>query len=95
LSGVGEISKGPSQKATGVAGGRDPLVEGLGVAHHFVVQQAGFNGTEAAQAPADGGHGLDQLLLDAALGIELLDVGSEQKLEVLARFGGQNDRFRP
>jgi hypothetical protein len=64
----------------------------LGVPRHFVVEQGGFDGGDAAQAPAGGGHGLDQIDLDAALGMELVGVGIEQSLEVFARFGGEGPR---
>ena len=43
---------------------------------------------EPAQAPAGDGHGLDQIHLDGVGGVELLDVGVEEELELFVGFAG-------
>src|SRR5258708_1617473 len=87
LSVAGELLKDPSQASVVVRAMELPPAF-LGAARHFVVEQGGFDGGNAAQAPAGGGHGLNQFLLDAALGIELNDVGIEKSLELAAGLGG-------
>jgi hypothetical protein len=87
LAVIGEPLEDPSQAIDVVHVG-ELLVDVLGAAQHFVGQQNGFDVTDAAQAPAGGDHGLDQFLLDAALGIELNDVGIEKSLEIGAGLGG-------
>ena len=54
-------------------------------------EQAGFDGPDAAQAPAGDGHGLDQIHLDIGGGLELLDVSVEEELELFVGFGGKQD----
>ena len=77
LSVAGELLKDPSQASVVVRAMELPPAF-LGAARHFLVEQGGFDGGNAAQAPAGGGHGLDQIHLDAALGIELIGVGIEK-----------------
>jgi len=93
LSAVGEPLKDPGQ-AIVIVYIAIHLIEGLldvpGMAQHFVGQKVGFDGTDAAQAPAGDGHGLDQLHFDAGLGIELVLVGIEEKLEVFGGLVGEN-----
>jgi hypothetical protein len=92
LAVIGELLEDPSQ-AIDVAHVLELLVDVLGAAHDFGAQQGGFDARDAAQAPAGGDHGLDQIHLDSALGIELIGVGIEKSQEVLLRFGGQDDGF--
>jgi hypothetical protein len=52
----------------------------------FVVEQIGFKIADASQAPAGDGHGMDQLYFDGVGGVVAVDVGVEEKLEVVLRF---------
>jgi hypothetical protein len=63
----------------------------FGAARQLVGEQAGFDGPDAAQAPAGDGHGLDQIHLDRVGGLELLDVGVEEELKLFVGFGGEQD----
>jgi len=67
------------------------VVDFFGAARQLVGEQAGFDGPDAAQAPAGDGHGFDQIHLDRVGGLELLDVGIEEELELLVGFGGEHD----
>ena len=58
---------------------------------HFVGEEGGFDIGEAAQAPAGGGHGFDQLDFDGAGGGEFVEIGIEEALEVGGRFFGEDD----
>jgi len=58
---------------------------------HFVAEEGGFDVGEAAQAPAGGGHGFDQLDLDGAGGGELVEIGVEEELEVGGGFVDEDD----
>ena len=58
---------------------------------HFVGEEGGFDVGEAAQAPAGGGHGFDQLDFDGAGGGEFVEIGMEEALEVGGRFFGEDD----
>ena len=82
LSVVGQPLKDPREVVI-VVHPNELLVDGRLAARHFVFQNGGFDGQDAAQAPAGGGHGVDQFRLDAAVGIELMDVGIEEELVVL------------
>ncbi len=57
----------------------------------FVGEEGGFDVGEAAQAPAGGGHGFDQLDFDGAGGGEFVEIGIEEELEVGERFVGQDN----
>lgn len=67
------------------------FVDVFGATCELVGEQAGFDGPDAAQPPAGDGHGLDQIHLDRAGGVELLDVGVEEELELFVGFGGEQD----
>ena len=67
------------------------FVDVFGATCELVGEQAGFDGPDAAQPPAGDGHGLDQIHLDRAGGVELLDVGVEEELELFVRFSGKQD----
>jgi hypothetical protein len=58
---------------------------------HFVGKEGGFDIGEAAQAPAGGGHGFDQLDFDGAGGGEFVEIRIEEALEVSGRFFGEDD----
>src|ERR1700680_933225 len=81
LAVIGELFEDPSAEID-VLHVTELLVDVLGAAHQFGAQQSGFDVRDAAQAPAGGDHGLDQVPLDAALGMELAGVGIEKSLEV-------------
>ena len=57
---------------------------------HFVGEEGGFDDGEAAQAPAGGGHGFDQLDFDGAGGGEFVEIGIEEELEVGDGFAGED-----
>ena len=65
-------------------------VEVFGAAQGLVVQKGGFDGGGAAEAPARGGHGMDQFDFDAGLGSELVEVSVEEGLEIFDGFGGEH-----
>jgi len=58
---------------------------------HFVAEEGGFDVGEAAQAPAGGGHGFDQLDFDGAGGGEFVEIGIEEALEVGGGFVDEDD----
>ena len=55
----------------------------------FVFEHAGFDDADAAEAPADGGEGLDELGFDGVGGVVAIEVGVEEDLEVVVGFGGK------
>ena len=56
----------------------DFIVVELGLSfHHFLFEEVGFDGPEAALAPFGGDHFFDEIELDLALRLELMDVGVE------------------
>jgi hypothetical protein len=67
------------------------FVDVFGSPGQLIGEQAGFDGPDAAEAPAGDGHGLDQVHFDGAGGLELLDVGVEEELELFVGFGGEQD----
>jgi hypothetical protein len=89
---IGNPLKDPGQAIIVVHVGEFP-VDILGAAFDFGAKQVGFDGAEAAQAPAGDGHGLDQVHLDAAGGLELVDVGLAEELKVLDGFAREDDGF--
>lgn len=66
-------------------------VKVIAAGFHFVVEEGGFNVGKAAQAPAGGGHGFDQLDFDGAGGGEFVEIGIEEALEVGGRFFAEDD----
>jgi hypothetical protein len=58
---------------------------------HCVLEEVGFDGTEAAFAPLGVDHFFDQVELDRASGMELFGVGGEQLVVLLAGFDGEDD----
>lgn len=89
---AGHFLERPGQ-AVGVVDWGENLFGLLGAEDHFIAQQCGFDGAEAAQTPAGGGHGLHQFHFDAAGGGKLGDVGVEQELEFRAGFMGKDHGF--
>jgi hypothetical protein len=67
------------------------VVNTLGLEFDFVAEHGGFDFGDAAQAPAGGDHGFDQLDFDGAGGGELIELGLEEALEVGAGFVGEDD----
>jgi hypothetical protein len=92
LIAIGKFLKHPGQAIFG-SQLAEFVINILGAARQLVGEQAGFDGPNAAQPPAGDGHGLDQVHLDVVGGAELLDVGVEEDLELLAGFAGEQDGF--
>jgi hypothetical protein len=87
---IGEFLEDPGE-AIVVGHFGEFFVHVFGAALERMAEQASFDGPDAAQAPAGDGHGLDQIHLDRVGGVELLDVGVEEELELLVGFGGEQD----
>ena len=66
------------------------VVNVIDAGFHFVSEEGGFDVGEAAQAPAGGGHGFDQLDFDGAGGGEFVEIGIEEKMEVGDGFVGED-----
>jgi hypothetical protein len=77
---VGEVAEGAAA-AVAFTGGRGQLVE---VAPHGPVDEGGFDGGVAAEAPLSGDDLLDEVVFDGVGGLESLEVGLVEELEVLA-----------
>jgi hypothetical protein len=90
LTAVGECLKDPREAILAGHFG-EFVVDIFGAARQLIGEQAGFDGPDAAEAPAGDGHGLDQIRLDRIGGLELLDVGVEEELELFMGFGGKHD----
>ena len=60
----------------------------------FHLEQARFDGGEAAETPAGCGHGVDQLGFERRLRPEFFDISVEELLIVGQRFAGYHDSFR-
>ena len=90
LTAVGECLKDPREAILAGHFGKF-VVNIFGAARQLIGDQAGFDGPDAAQAPAGDGHGLDKIHLDGVSGLELLDVGVEEELELFVGFGGEHD----
>jgi hypothetical protein len=90
LAVVGQSLKDPGEGAV-VIHVLEFVVNILAAAHDFHAEQAGFNGADAAQAPAGDGHGIHQFPFDVALGLELLDVGLAERLESGFRLSAEDD----
>jgi hypothetical protein len=90
LSAISHFLKDPSQA---IFAGHliELIVDIFSAAHQLIGEQAGFDGPDAAQAPAGDGHGLDQIHLDIAGGLKLPDVCIEQELKLFLGFGGKHD----
>jgi len=78
----GGVGEGLGQAIQGVAGG---------LAGGIVLEEAGFDGPGAAQAPGSGGHFLDDTDLDTILGRETVEVLGGEGIEALAAFLLEND----
>ena len=90
MSAVGELLEDPGEA---VVTGHvfELIVDILGAADELGAEEAGFHSSETAEAPAGGGHGLEQLHFNGGLGLELAEVGIEERLESRAGFGGEDD----
>lgn len=66
----------------------EKAIDVLDAGLHFVGEEGGFDVGEAAQAPAGGGHGFDQLDFDGTGGGEFVEIGVEEALEVGGGFVG-------
>jgi hypothetical protein len=89
---VGHFLEGPGQ-AVGIYDFGELFFHFLVAAQHFIGEQRGLDGAEAAKAPTGGGQGLRQFPLDASGGFELIHIGTEKKFEAFAGFGRENHGF--
>lgn len=90
LSVIGQPLKNPGEAI--VAGHFDEFVIDIfSAADQFVGKQAGFEGQDAAQTPSSDDHDVDQFHLHGVGGVELVDVGVEQDLELFSGFVGEHD----
>jgi len=86
---VGETLEHVGEAIIGVGFATDAgklAVNVIEAALDFVAEEVGFDIGEAAEAPAGGDHGFDQLDFDGAGGGELIEIGIEEALEVVGRF---------
>jgi len=91
---VGETLEHVGEAIIGVGFATDAgklAVNVIEAALDFVAEEVGFDIGEAAEAPAGGDHGFDQLDLDGAGGGELIEIGIEEALEVIGRFVVEDD----
>jgi hypothetical protein len=65
-------------------------VDVIDAGFHFVGEEGGFYDGEAAQAPAGGDHGFDQLDFNGAGGGEFVEIGIEEEMEVGDGFVGED-----
>jgi hypothetical protein len=61
------------------------------VKHHFLFEELGFDGHQAVETPAGGGHGLDQVGFGLAGRPEALRVGGAEMVEGSAVFMGEHN----
>jgi hypothetical protein len=90
---VGHGLKDPGHAAGAVDLGELPLDILLPV-DHLVVEHFGLDAIQAAEAPAGGGHGLDQVHFDAGGGLEIPEVGIAKGFEVFGGLVRQDNGFR-
>ena len=90
---VGQAHEGVGEALVAVPIGK--VVVGLfGAVSQFVGEHLRFDGEDAAETPLRGGHGGDAFVLEIAGGVEVVDVGGEQFVKTVARFGGEDDVLR-
>jgi hypothetical protein len=65
---------------------REEVFDVIDAGLDFVGEEGGLDYREAAQAPAGGGHGFDQLDFDGAGGGEFIEICIDETLEIVARF---------
>jgi hypothetical protein len=88
----GQIPKGEGETVI-TRGAGELRVNESGPPLDVIVEDGGFDQGEAAQTPAGGGHGLDQLLFDGVGGLETVKEGIEERLIFLTGFGCEDDGF--
>ena len=91
---VGEALEGAGEVVLGVGFAIDigkNAIDVIDAGVDFVGEEGGFDCGEAAQAPAGGGHGFDQLDFDGAGGGEFVEIGIEEAMEVGERFVGEDN----
>ncbi len=89
-AGVGEVLKGPGESGVGSGEvGRDVA----GFFEGVVEEEVGFDGREAAEAPAGGGEGFDEFGFEGRGGGEVVEVGGDEGAVVVGGFGGKEDLF--
>jgi len=93
LAVVGQVLEGPCQAGVR-AGVFECRWKVLVVFEHVVVEDAGFDGGEATEAPLGGGDGFDQVCFDCGGGGKAAEIRVAVNLEVVVGFGGEEDLFR-
>src|SRR5580658_2660309 len=82
--GVGQVAKGDRGEGRARSGGGD-------LTGHLAFKSRGLNSPQTEQAPAGGGHGLDQGCLDRITGLELKVEGRGEALETSHGFALENE----
>jgi hypothetical protein len=90
MTAVGETLKGVGDT---IGGGEifELFRDGVVTADAFVFEDGGFDGIEAAETPAGGGHGFDEFALNRVGGLEAGEEGIEKNFEFVGGFGGEDD----
>ena len=90
---VGEAAEEPGLDADIVDFGKlaGDIISGVDA---LVIEELGFDGGNAAEAPAGDGDGVDELGFDGIGGIEAVDIGVEECFEVVIGFVPQDGEFR-
>jgi len=73
VSAVSQLLKHPRQAIVIVYIGK-LFVKVVLAAHHFSVDESGFDGSNAVQAPTGGGQGQKQIVFDAGRGLKVIDI---------------------
>ncbi len=87
---IGKAREGVGE-AVGVVDFGKFAVDGFGLAERLDFEDARFDGAEAAQTPAGGGHGFDEFLFDGVGGLKAVEEGIEEEVEFGLRFGFEDD----
>jgi hypothetical protein len=67
------------------------LIDVLAAVDELEVEERSFDGHDALEPEARDGHGFDGMALGDALRLELVEVGVEERVEILRRFVGKDD----
>jgi hypothetical protein len=85
---IGEFAEN-EPKAAGVVDLREVFVDLFFAEDHLVVKHVGFEGGDAAEAPAGDGQGANEFVFENAGGLIVGLVGIEEGVEVFLGFAGE------